>query len=295
MKFSNLYTKGCLLGLVLTTTTITSCKKDGNPNNLPDVDASNYVGKIDGFSSSEELYPKNLVAYWSFDDTKNELKSATAPTSTANDAFITGIKGKAIKLTAGYLYYAKQFDAFKTDALKSFTISVWVQITNNGSKRTMLMQLARPTIFDGSLDFRLNTQNYAATVTDKLSVGPRFSTVGGGSQDNLNASLNPLIGANVWTNLVLTYDGSTGIFKEWANGVDIGSYNSRGVGNNLFKAYEPSEFIIGANYNAIPGKAINTDANFAAMTGSVDELRIYNTVLPDAYIKALYNLGLAGK
>lgn len=295
MKFSNKNNRIYTLGFALFVAVFSTCKKDGNPNNLPDVDASLYNGKIDGYSSSDEIYANNLKAYWTFDDTKSETKSNTAPTSTLNDSFVAGVKGKAIKLSAGYLYYATQLSALKTDALKSFTISVWVQIENNGTKKTMLMQIARPGIFDGSLDFRLNTQNYASTITDKLSVGPRFSTVSGGSQDNLNATLNPNIGANVWTNLVLTYDGATGIFKEWANGVDIGSYNSRGVGNNLFKAYEPSEFIIGANYNIIPTKAVNADVSFAAMTGTIDELRIYDLVLPDAHIKSLYKLGIAGK
>jgi hypothetical protein len=295
MKFSYQTTKCYFLGLVVVASMFSSCEKSDNPNNLPDVDPAAYAGKIDGYLSSDEIYPKNLKAYWSFDDTKNELKSASAPTSTANDSFTTGMKGKAIKLNGGYLYYAKQFDALKENALKSFSISVWIQITNNGSKRTMLMQIARPGIFDGSLDFRLNTNSYAATVTDKLGVGPRFTTIGGGTQDNLNATLNPKIGADVWTHLVLTYDSNSGTFKEWANGIDIGSYNNRGVGNNLFKSYEPGEFIIGANYNLIPGKSINADVSYAAMTGSVDELRIYDTVLPDAHIKALYNLGVAGK
>jgi hypothetical protein len=295
MKFLNRYSIACVLGLFLATVAFSSCEKDDNPNDLPDVSPADFTGKIDGYGSSDEIYPSNLKAYWNFDDNKNETKTSTAPTQTLNDTYIIGMKGKAVKLTGGYLYYAKQFDAFKTDALKNFTISVWVQLLNNGSKKTMLMQLARPGIFDGSLDFRLNTNSYAASVTDKLSVGPRFTTLGGGSQDNLNATLNPKIGADVWTHLVLTYDSNTGIFKEWANGVDIGSYNSRGTGNNVFKAYEPSEFIIGANYNLIPGKTINADANFALMTGSIDELRIYDTVIPDAHIKALYNLGLAGK
>lgn len=293
MKLS--YYKNYILGLTLFTVAVSACKKTDNPNDLPTIDPSAYAGKVDGYTSSDEIYPNNLKAYWSFDDTKNELKSASAPTSTANDTYITGVKGKAIKLTAGYLYYAKQFDAFKTDALKSFSISVWIQITNNGTKRTMLMQFARPGIFDGSLDFRLNTQSYAASVTDKLGVGPRFSTVGNGSQDNLNATLNPKIGADVWTHLVLTYDSNSGIFREWANGIEIGSYNNRGVGNNLFKSFEPGEFIIGANYNQIPGKTVSADASYAAMTGSVDELKVFNVVLPDAHIKALYNLGVAGK
>lgn len=275
---------------------LSSCEKDGNPNDLPAVSTAQYEGKIDGYSSSEEVYPNNLVAYWSFDDTKNETKSNTAPTATSGDSFINGgVRGKALALNAGYLYYATQLNAFKTDVFKSFTISEWVQILNNGSKKTMIFQIARPGIFLGSLDFRLNTNSNPSTNTDVLKVGPRFTTVGGGSQDNLNATLSPKIGSTVWTHLVLTYNGTTGIFKIWANGVDIGSYNSRGVGNSLFKSYEPSEIIIGGCYNTIPGKTIGSDVSFANMTGSIDELRVFDTVLPDAHIKALYNLGKAGK
>ncbi|RYZ35494.1 MAG: LamG domain-containing protein, partial [Sphingobacteriales bacterium] len=48
-------------------------------------------------------------------------------------------------------------------------------------------------------------------------------------------------------------------------------------------------------YNVIPGKAVNADANFAAMTGRMDELKIWNTPLTDAHIRAIYNLGLARK
>lgn len=283
-------------GLMLALSLFSACKKDGNPHNLPDVNPEDYVGKIDGYTNSEEIYPKNLVAYWSFDDTKNELKSNTAPTATANDAFVaTGVRGKAISLNAGYLYYATQINAFKTDSLKNFTISEWVQITNNGSKRTMIFQIARPGMFNGSLDFRLNTQSYPASNTDILKVQPRFTTIGGGSQDNLNNTLSPKIGADVWTHLVLTYNSATGTFNIWANAVNIGSFSNRGVGNNLFKSYEPGEIIIGGNYNTIPGKTVSTDVSFANMTGRIDELRVYNTVLPDAHITALYNLGKAGK
>lgn len=295
MNLSQSYIKRFAIAITVCTVVLSSCKKSDNPNDLPDVNPANYAGKIDGYDSADQIYPANLKAYWSFDDTKNELKSGTAPTETANDTFIQGMKGKAIKLNAGYLYFAQQLGALKTDSLKSFTISSWIQITNNGSKRTMLMNIARPGFLDGSFEYRLNTNSYAATVTDILKVGPRFRTIGGGYQDNLNATLSPKIGANVWTHLILTYDGVTGVFKIWANGIDIGSYNNRGTGNNLFKSYEPGEFIIGATYNNIPGKAINADVSYAPMTGSIDELRIYNTVLPDAHIKALYNLGLAGK
>jgi hypothetical protein len=297
MNFFKSYNTSPIVCLALAATMLaSSCKKDGNPNNLPDVSPADYAGKIDGYNSSDEIYPKNLIAYWSFDDTKNELKRGTAPTSSANDTYVSGgVKGKALSLNAGYVYYATQFPKFKTDSLKSFTISHWIQILNNGSKRTMTFQLTRPGMFNGNINLALNTQAFPASNTDILRIQPTFTTVGGGTQDNLNNNLSPKIGADKWTHIVLTYDGTTGVFNIWADAVKVGGFPNRGVGNNLFKSYEPSEIIIGSNYNGIPGKQVSTDVSFAPMTGRIDEIRIYNISLPDAHIKSLYNLGKAGK
>ena len=300
MKYSRIYSASWLFGLALIFITISSCEKDGNPNNLPDVSPADYAGKVEGFNSTDEIFPANLVAYWSFDGSNNEIKSGTAPTTSAGASFIPGgVKGQALSLNSGFLYYANQLNAFKTDALKSFTISTWVQILNNGSKRTMLLQIARPGMFNGSLDFNLNTNDNPASVTNYLRIAPTFATVGGGRQDNINAfgavNVSPAIGSNVWVNLVLTYDATTGTFNIYGNGDKIGNYPNRGTGDNLFKAYEPGEFIIGANYNLIPGKTVNTDAGYAAMTGNVDEIRVYNRVLPQAILQALFKLGKVGK
>ncbi|MEJ7560633.1 MAG: LamG-like jellyroll fold domain-containing protein [Pedobacter sp.] len=295
MKLFHSYKKYCLLGIALSAVAFSACKKDGNPNNLPEVDASKYAGTVDGYASSDEVYKENLVAYFPFDDNYNEVISATTPTATVGNTLVAGIKGKAASLNAGYLYYGTQFAAFWTEVFKSFTISQWVQIANNGSKRTMLFQLARPGMLTGNININLNTQARPATNTDFLGIQPVFTTVGGGTQDNANANASPKIGTMTWAHIVINYNGLTGRFNIFGNGVNIGSYSDRGVDNNLFKSYEPNEVIVGGNYNVIPGKVVNTDASFAAMTGNVDEIRIYNTVLPDAIVKALYNLGVAGK
>lgn len=296
MKLSNNINLQYLLILAVFAIMGVSCKKDGNPNNLPSVSTASYEGKIDGYTSSNEVFPENMIAYWSFDDTKSELVSGTAPTASANDSYVTGgVRGKALSLAAGYLYFPVQLQKFKTDSLKSWTISTWVKILNNGSKRTMLFQLARPGIFNGNINFALNTQSFPAATTNTLRIQPTFTTAGGGTQDNLNSTLSPTIGMNKWTHLVLTYDGTTGVFNIWADAVKVGAFPNRGVGNNLFKSWEPSEVIIGANYNSIPGKSVSADVSFAAMTGQIDELRIYNKTFPDAHVKALYNLGMANK
>jgi hypothetical protein len=283
-----------IIGLACMAIMGTACKKDGNPNNLPAVDPSEYEGTIDGFNSSDEIFPANLIAYWSFDDTKNELISSTAPTSSANDSYVAGgVRGKALALAAGYVYYATQFQEFKTDSLKNWSISAWVKIRNNGSKRTMLFQLTRPGIFNGNINFALNTNGYPATNDSVLRIQPTFATVGGGTQDNLNNVLDKT-NLNNWVHIVLTYDFSTGVFNNWMNGAKVGNFPNRGTGNNSFKAYEPSELFFGANYNAA-GMPVNADVAFAPMTGQLDEVRIYDRVLPDAFIRALNNLGKANK
>jgi hypothetical protein len=292
MKFYHIKNK--IAGVLLLTVTAIACKPDGNPNNLPSVDASQYEGTIDGFRSSDEVLPESLIAYWSFDDTKNELKSGTAPFSSSNDSYVAGgVRGKALGLAAGYVYYKTQFQKFKTDSLKSWSISTWVKIKNNGSKRTMLFQMARPGMFNGNINFALNTNGYPATNDSVLRINPTFSTVGGGTQDNLN---NVLDKANLiqWVHIVLTYEFTTGVFNNWMNGVKVGNFPNRGVGNNSFKSYEPSEVLFGANYNAA-GMPVSADVNFAPMTGQIDEVRFFNRALPDAFIKALYNLGTANK
>lgn len=276
-----------------------SCKKDGNPNNLPSVSTTTYEGTIDGYSNSNEVFPQNLIAYWSFEDTKNETISGTAPATTQGDAFVTGgVRGKALSLTAGFLYYTTPLVRFKKDSLKSWTISAWIKMQNNGSKRTMLFQLARPgttsAALTGYINFILNTQSYAAT-NPNLQMQPTFLTVGGGTQDNLNNVLFGTIGTDRWTHVMLTYDGTTGVFNNWIDGVKVGAFPNRGIGNNLFQSADTHEIIIGGNYNVIPGKSVSTDVAYAAMTGQIDEIRIYNKSLPDAYILALYNLGKANK
>lgn len=284
------------LGSLMVLLALPACKKDGNPNNLPSVNPGDYAGTIDGYNSSDEVYPANLIAYWGFEDTKNEMKSGVAPSTSANDSYVAGgVRGKALSLAAGYVYYPTQFEKFKTDSLKSWTISAWVKILNNGTKRTMLFQLARPGLFTGNINFVLNTQSFPASNTTTLRIQPTFATVGGGTQDNLNNVLSPTIGADKWTHLVLTYEFTTGVFNIWADGVKVGGFPNRGTGNNSFRSYEPSQVIIGSNYNGIPGMAVNSDVSFAPMTGQLDEIRIYNRSLPDAHIRALFNLGKANK
>ena len=281
---------------------LVSCTKE-NPNHLPSVSPSDFEGKIEGFDSSGEIAPGNLVAYWSFDGTKAESISGVDATSSANDSYIdNGVRGKGLKLNSGYVYYGNQIQALTT--LKSFTVSEWVQIVNNGSTPTLTFTLTRPGQLFGCINFLLETgQNPAADVND-LVVHPTYAAVDGGTQDNLNANwapdgpgtyYSPVIGADKWVNLMITYDSAAVIFQIYANGQRIGTTSYQQRGTAYFKAASPSDVIIGGWYNNIPGKEVTPDTWTVPMVGNIDEIRVYNTVLGAADIKALYELGAAGK
>lgn len=280
-----------------------SCSKE-NPNKLPSTSPADFQGKIEGFDSSGEVASQNLIAYWNFDGTEQEAKSGISPATTFNDSYVDkGIRGKALKLDSGYLYYAKQLPQFDT-AIQSFTLLMWVQILNNGSTPTLAFSLARPGQFWGNFNLLLETGQHPASDTSDLVVHPNYADINGGTQDNLNASWNPdgpntyvspTIGANKWTQVGMTYDYPTNTIQVWANGKKIGttSYQQRGAAT--FKMTIPNEVIIGGWYNNIPGKQITTDTWTVPMKGNIDEIRIYNTALGAADMKALYELGVAGQ
>ncbi|MOA07903.1 hypothetical protein D3C78_1276330 [compost metagenome] len=241
------------------------------------------------------------MAYWSFDDTKNEKISGIAPTSSANDALVpNGVRGKALSLNAGWIYYGSQFANFKTEALKSFTVSAWVQVLNNGSKKTLPFTISRPGIYQGNVNLVLETNSKPATDLDNLIVKAVYTDLNGNTQDNLNAPWlssykSPKLGADKWTHLVITYDAAANNIQIWADGVKIGTTDYQNRGTNYFKSWEQNEVIIGSNYNSIPGKEVNANTEFAPMTGKIDEIRVYNAVVDDAHIKTLFNLGVANK
>lgn len=282
------------------TMAFTSCSKDGNPNNLPSVSPSDYVGKIEGFDSSAQVQSDHLIAYWSFDGTEAELKTGNKPTSSSNASVVDGgVTGKALELNQGYLYYGVQFPQFDT-SFKSFTISEWVQIQNNGSTPTQTFHLSRPGELWGYIDFLLETGQHPASDTDNLVVHPRFTDQNGGIQDNLNANWlssykSPTIPPGKWTHLVITYDYPSNTFQIWADGMKIGAPDYQNRGQNYFSCKQPNEVIIGGWYNNIPGKELTADTWTTPMTGKIDEIRIYNEALGDADIIALYKLGSAGQ
>ena len=299
MNIQYKYVIQLFLMLVVGILTLPSCKK-GNPNNLPSVSPADFAGKIEGFDSSGQVASDQLIAYWGFNGTEAESISGITPTSTSNATYIdNGVVGKAISLDSGYLYYASQIPALDT-SLKSFTVSEWVQIQNNGSTPTMTFSIANPGQFWPDFAFLLETGWNPDSDTSDFIVHPSYADVNGGRQDNLNAPWtdnykSPTIPPGKWINLVVTYDQNSQIFQIWANGVMIGEPDYQNRGTAYFDPIVPNEVIIGGWYNNIPGKELTSDTWTVPMVGKIDEIRVYKSALGAADIIALYKLGVAGK
>ena len=267
--------------------------------------------QIDGFNNSNEVGATNLVAHWTFDDNNNEVISSTAPSNTYGTVGTeTGQIGKALKLTKGALVYPPITKINTADALSSFTVSMWVNVKDTkaaGGAFTAFFQLIPTTVSDiwGNIGGLAETGRHLAS-SDTLELKNYLNTtlpdLSQSGQDNL-AQLNTgdgtgkwFLGANKWSHYVMTWDPITHKFEVYANGVASGAYTVRGTTPAL-KMRVPCQAVFGSLAATDIGFAnAGTRADWYPMaTASIDDLRIFNTVLAEKDITALFNLGTAGR
>ena len=285
-------------GLLLTTFTFSACKKKTTEDpTLP---------QIGGYNNSNEVAAANLKAHWSFEGNGNEDISKTAPTTILNATFATGgVVGQAVTLNAGYLYYAGPLGALTTGS--SFTVSAWIQVANNQETTntpSIYFQSAIPGNLFGNINALIETGKYKST-SDTLVLQSTYQDVDGGLQNNINdygvLGTDYLVvkgaGTTKWVHVITTYDGSDAAHNTiqlYANNVKVGNKNFQDRGAKSFK-YSANEVIIGGWYNNIPGKVVSADPWTLPFIGKIDEVRVFNKALTAAEIKALYDLGVAGR
>ncbi len=285
----------------------TSCKKKSSNEDIP-------LPTIGGYNNSNEVAAANLKSYWPLDGNGNESKTGTTPTSSTGVTFGSGgVKGQSATFANGYLYYASAVGGSLTSN-QPFTVSAWVQAANNyiagGSPPAnnhpyQYFQMSRPGQLFGNINLLIEAGQFGTT-SDTLTFKSIYSDAGG-LQDNINNFGIPgteykvvkKANTNQWVHVVTTYNpaGGTGnqsIFRIYADSVLVSNKNFENRGSAAF-AYSAHEVIIGGWYNNIPGKSVTTDTWTTPFTGKIDEIRVYNKLLTESEINALYNLGKAGR
>ena len=286
-----------MAGMVMSTA-FTSCKKTDDVATLP---------PIGGYNGSNDVASSNLVAHWPFDGSNNERKSGAAPSEAKNASFTTGASGQrqALSLAAGYLYYPEIAALNQANALPSFTVSAWVNVKNNkvtGSDHpTMFFTLPRTDDWIGNINLMSETGRYSPekdTLVIKGLLSQKLATGDASNQDSVNDPVRggdqAFKGAGKWSHVVITYDGPTSMFMVYANGKKISNpdWEQRGTTGPL-NLRTPSRALIGAFGTNLPGRT--PDSWQQAMTGQLDELRVYNKALAVGDINSLYQLEAAGR
>jgi hypothetical protein len=254
---------------------------------------------IGGYNNSNEVAAANLKAYWDFDGNQNEIKSGTASSSSARVSYTTGIKGQAIKLDSGFVFY-NSIPAL--NGMTTFSVSSWVQTKNSQAPgfTSMIFQLTKPSSTFGNINLGMET-GWRPVNNDTLVIHGWYTDPANGLQDNRNDPFGtPAVGvvkdtaANHWVFLTLTCDNSNPVnFLVYANGVSVGAYNQRGP--NVYTPVTPSSVVIGGWINNVPGQPHTADTWPHAFVGSIDQVRVYNKALTPSEISSLYQLEKAGR
>lgn len=270
-------------------------------------DDDDALPPIDGYNNSNEVAATNLLAHWGFEGDGKETKSGTAPSNSVGATFADGAKGKAVNFTAGYLAYPEI--AALSSTLTSFSVSAWVKVSNNGTHPSSFFTLTRANEWAGNINFMAET-GWAQSTSDSVTVkGLIVSANDFGWQDSRNtikANAAEIADGNVpnankiggqWAQVIMTFDGATRLFKVYANGSKISNpkWELRGSDTSPAVAFAtPTKAVIGAWGTNVPGGG-TAEAWQVPMTGSVDEVRVFNKALTDAEIGALYKLEQAGR
>lgn len=283
----------------MTVTFFTSCGDDALP-------------AIGGYNSADEVGKSNLVAYWPMDGSGVEKISNTSPSKVTGVTFSTGAKGQAANLTEGYLSYP----AISTlNSMTNATVSAWVKLSNNGSFPSLVFQMTRALDathdeWAGNINLMAETGWRKATsdsITVKGLVVIKKADGSANWQDIVN-SVNPSaadiaagsvaapnkIGGS-WAQLVWAWDSAKGAHYLYVNGTKISDprWEVRNGNSELaLNFFSPTRPLIGTFASVLTG---NGESWQKSMTGSIDELRVWNKTLGSSDIGALYELEKAGR
>lgn len=282
-----------------------SCSSDDGTQKLP---------PIGGYDSADDVAAADLVAYWPLNGSGVESKSSTMPSNTVGVTYETGVKGEGAKLMNGFLSYPEI--ASMATSLSSMSVSCWAKVNNNGASATMMFSLSRPDAFAGNINLMAETGWQPAT-SDSLTVkgyvqikgADGISVNGQDSRNTIKESAESIAEGNIpfpnknggiWAHYVITWDATNAHFKVYANGVKISNPNwerRNKIGDNDqplgLNFFTPTKPILGASATVAAGSPLDTWDK--AMTGSIDEVRVYKKALVQADVTALYELELAGR
>ena len=274
--------------------------------------AGNGGGGSNG-PTSDSVATANLIAHWTFDNTKAESISGLSPaTNGTTSSNATGRIGGALNFSGANLVYPTIPAINSATALQAgFTLTMWVklpvqplyssifQINGNIGDIFGLVGLAHRKGADGTLDFDGTLTHVNGTGTHSAG----FSTALEGPASGF------IFVDTAWAFLAMTYDSTARTISYYGNGALKGSKSVASVipSGQLFElvttASNPPFSISQVSFGSLdvtptfPGGAAPASwqsPNLIAGT-TIDDTRLFNKTLSQVEITNLYNYGLGGK
>lgn len=280
MKSINITKRAGWLFMLTVVVVLSSCYKKFDPKSY----APAFT--ISGFTQVSEIAPSNLVGYWAFDGTLIDSVSGSASTNVGT-SFAGGFKGQAMKGALNSYVLATPSANFNT--MTSFTVSCWVNTPPPSTGIIDIFSFGKTDGFWGNIDlfFENGGSNSNGRFRTHIFNGTddkEFPTEGGSNF------------FDTWTSVTVTYDGASSHYILYINGSKVTDITATGFGP--LKVTNPGKLILGSpQFNTTPSETTGSGSQSWAsfLTGSLDEVRVYNKALNPTEVNALIVLQGKGK
>ncbi len=281
MKYFKILNDPKWIFILIAIITFVSCQKKFDPNSYKPAQT------FGGYTASSQIAAGNLITHFSFEGGLVDSVSKTSATGVGT-SFNAGIKGQA--LAVGLNNYATFVPTSSIKSIQDMTIAYWVNTSQNSAGIQTPVCFVNPDQFWGNLDMFFDGQTATSSV---------FKIHAFGNNGTKEAWLTGWSFTNPWgswKHVALTYSVATNTFTFYINGQKIGNSVQADFGKLNF-ANLPKIVFGTIQFMTNPSSTSATGAQGWAsyLLGSIDEFRIYSSVLSDGDVKALYQLENLGK
>jgi len=268
--------------------TISSCQKGFDPKTY---DPPKPPPSFSGYTSSSEIEPAHLVAYWPFSGTlKDSLSSTTGVAS--GTGFAPGVEGQALKGAENAYVITPAPAAVKQ--LHSFTMTLWYNMPENNNGIVNFVDVVDPVYFWGDLDIFIENPTNATTGQLKVHAYNKGNSSAGVDGWEGDYVIDNAYG--VWNQISVTYDDTAGTITVYYNGASVGSNTPNGFAPLDWSAVNQMVFgTVQFQTNPSLTNATGSQPWANYLTGTMDQVRVYNEVLSSTQLSALYNLEKLGR
>ena len=218
-----------------------------------------FIQSIDGDDSDE-----NVVAQWSFDGNLDDVSAGVSDdhlTPTGDAEYATGVVGQAVRLTADGLQRLRAEDSDDLDLAADWTLEayVWPDADNTGEWDRFWTKWG-----DGG-----NQWHSSFRSTGAVDVENGLDLFINDGDNIINSNTTAEVPLEQWSHVAFVGDSASGMITAWLNGEQVGETD--------YQEVTPGD-------GAMNFGNFESPANALQYTGLIDEAKIHNAAVDQAYL-----------